>query len=130
MDEFIKVRRENAEYFCSRFENHPFILLQKPSDESSWFGFSIVLRGEAEGLRDELCEFLLQNGIENRPVVAGNFTKNEVIQYFDYDISGTLDSTNLVDKNGFYLGNHHFPLQKEIDYAYESITAFLEQALG
>ncbi len=129
LDDFIESRKKNADYFCSRFENHALVQIQKTIGESSWFGFSILLCGEAEGLRNELCDFLLDKQIENRPVVAGNFTKNEVIQYFDYDVCGTLDSTNRVDEHGFYLGNHHCPIEEEIDYALESINSFLEQAL-
>jgi CDP-6-deoxy-D-xylo-4-hexulose-3-dehydrase len=53
--------------------------------------------------------------------VAGNFAKNEVIRWFDYEIHGSLKNAADIDKNGLFIGNHHYPLDKEF--------ALLQQAL-
>lgn len=129
LDDFLRVRKDNALYFKSMFSTHPYLQIQLENGESSWFGFSLLLKDKAANLRDELCDFLEAKGIENRPVVAGNFTRNEVIKYFDYEIIGNLDSANKIDRCGFYLGNHHFSIEKEIAYAYELITGFLESRI-
>ena len=44
LDNFIQIRRKNAEKFISFFANHPFIQIQKEIGESSWFGFSFGLK--------------------------------------------------------------------------------------
>ena len=43
----------------------------------------------------------MENNIECRPIVAGNFTKNPVIKFMDYDICGELSASDEIDKNGF-----------------------------
>ena len=57
---------------------------------------------------------LMENGIECRPIVTGNFAKNEVINYFDYEISGSLKNAEYLDKNGFFVGNHQVDIKKMI----------------
>ena len=46
-------------------------------------------------------------GFECRPIVAGNFAKNEVTKYFDSEISEDLENADYIDKNGLFIGNHH-----------------------
>ena len=41
---FIKIRRENAKYFQEYFSNHNDFYIQKEIGESSWFGFSFVIK--------------------------------------------------------------------------------------
>lgn len=55
-------------------------------------------------------------GIECRPIVAGNFAKNEVMKYFDYEIHGELSNAELIDKNGLFVGNHQVDIQEQINY--------------
>lgn len=55
-------------------------------------------------------------GIEVRPIVAGNFTRNRVIDYMDYSIYGTLENANFIHDNGFFIGNHSKKDFNGIDY--------------
>lgn len=124
---FIDFRKNNARHFLSLFGNHPFINTQKETGESSWFGFALILTNELSYLRNDLAEFLEDNNIECRPIVAGNFVKHDVIKYFDYEIFDELKNSNIIDESGLYVGNHHFCLQNEIDYLYEKITEFINK---
>ena len=81
----------------------------------SWFGFSLILKENAPYSRAELVKLLTTSGIECRPIVTGNFLKNkEVLEYFDYEISGTLDASEYLDKHGLFVGNHQNDIEKEI----------------
>ena len=71
-------RIRNANYFQHKFEEMPGVQLQKEIGESSWFGFSILLVDEYKGKRDQLVKKLTENGVECRPIVAGNFMNNPV----------------------------------------------------
>jgi CDP-6-deoxy-D-xylo-4-hexulose-3-dehydrase len=82
--------------------------------ESSWFGFSIVCKGKLLGRRKELLTALSQAGVETRPIVAGNFTKNPVIKYISHEIRGSLDNADYIDQNGFFIGNDSRDLSEEI----------------
>lgn len=125
MDRIIAQRRENAGYFREKMSQFKDIRLQKETGKSSWFGFAIVLEGALKGCRDELVKFLADNEIEVRPVVAGNFTRNSVIQYLDYSISGNLDASDDIHDNGFFVGNHSKNNFAEIDYLVEKLRQFI-----
>lgn len=106
IDKIITNRRKNAKIFKDMFKSNPSILIQKEISESSWFGFSIVLINELAGKRDMVVSKLQENGIEVRPIVAGNFTRNKVIEYMDYSIAGNLKNADYIHENGFFVGNH------------------------
>jgi CDP-6-deoxy-D-xylo-4-hexulose-3-dehydrase len=46
-------------------------------------------------------DYLTKNNIEIRPIVAGNFTKNEVLKYFDYELYDEMTNAEYIDKNDF-----------------------------
>jgi len=111
---FISKRRENGAYFQEQFANHPYLRIQKETGSSSWFGFSLVIK-EGSGIeRKAIISKLMENGIECRPIVTGNFAKNEVLNYFDYEISGSLKNAESLDKNGFFVGNHQVAIKDMI----------------
>lgn len=119
---FIENRRANGAYLQEKFANHPFIQIQKETHCSSWFGFSLVIKEGAPFSRSELVEILRDNEIECRPIVTGNFLKNEnVLNYFDYEVSGTLEDAEYIDKHGLFVGNHQHNIFGNIDRLYELI---------
>ena len=102
----IDQRRQNAIIFrelASKFDN---LIIQTEIGVSSWFGFSIVLTKDLEGRRNEVIQHLINNGIEVRPIVAGNFTRNPVISHLNHRISGELINADYIHENGFFVGNH------------------------
>jgi CDP-6-deoxy-D-xylo-4-hexulose-3-dehydrase len=116
LDTFVNERRRNATIFDKIISNIQGIKIQKEIGKSSFFGFSIILDSNLGINRDILVSKLMSKGIECRPIVAGNFTKNDTIKYFDCIIHRTLTNADNVDKNGFFIGNHHYNLEKEIEY--------------
>jgi CDP-6-deoxy-D-xylo-4-hexulose-3-dehydrase len=116
LPELINKRRENARYFQEQFQNHPWLSIQKEIGESSWFGFSLLLDENAPISRDALVKQLMEKGIECRPIVSGNFLKNAVMQYYDYKVAGEIQAADMIDKHGFFVGNHHYDLSLEIEF--------------
>ena len=121
---FISNRKKNATIFKSLFENEPNIAIQQETEVSSWFGFSLLLTNKLSSFRDDLINILKENNIECRPIVAGNFTKNPVIKFMDYDIRGELSASDEIDKNGFFVGNDFRDLKNEIHYLHELFKEF------
>ena len=122
LDDFIKVRQENASIFKDLFHNHNDFYIQKEIGNSSWFGFSLILKKHSAISRDDLLKKLSKNNIEYRPIVTGNFTNNEVMKYFDYDIHETLSNADHLDSNGLFVGNHHLNLEKEISHLHNVLS--------
>jgi CDP-6-deoxy-D-xylo-4-hexulose-3-dehydrase len=122
LPKFIGQRRKNAEYFVELFSEHPFLHIQKEIGSSSWFGFSLILKEKSPISRSDLVGMLVENEIECRPIVTGNFLKNvEVLKYFDYEISGTLENSDYIDKQGLFVGNHHVCIKNELDYLFDTL---------
>lgn len=110
LDSIVATRRENARKFKSMMSTKTHYQTQLEISESSWFGFSIILRDTCTLSRSDLIKKLVAKGIEVRPIVAGDFTKNKVIDFFEYEKFGALNNAALLDKNGFFIGNHHYPI--------------------
>lgn len=105
----IEERRKNGALLQKTLSDHPHVMIQREIGESSWFGFSLVLRPGSNITRTQLLEQLQRLGFECRPIVAGNFAKNEVVKYFDSEVHGTLTNADHIDRNGLFIGNHHYP---------------------
>ena len=113
---FLEQRRKNAKLFVELFRDHKDFIIQKDIDNSSWFGFSLIIRPKSNLIRRKVIQKLQENKIDCRPIVTGNFTRNEVMKFFDYEISGELKNADYLHENGFFVGNSHICLENEIKY--------------
>ncbi len=125
IDGMIINRRKNADYFKQKMKQFPEIRLQKEVGESSWFGFSMVLTGRLAGKRKELVKRLTDAHIECRPIVAGNFTRNSVIKYFNCSIPENLSVADEIHEQGLFVGNHSQINHKQVDYLVEILKEFI-----
>lgn len=114
LDSMITTRRENAAHFQAVFQHHPWLDIQQEIGQSSWFGFALIVKPDAPITRDTLVTKLAAANVDVRPIVAGNFAKNEVMKWFDYTIHGELKNADDIDKNGLFVGNHHYYIKEEI----------------
>jgi CDP-6-deoxy-D-xylo-4-hexulose-3-dehydrase len=114
----ISERRKNAKLFVETLSNYPDLLTQKEVGMSSWFGFSIIIRLGSSLTRKELVNKLNYLGFEIRPIVTGNFLKNEVIKFFDYEVHSDLKNAEYLDKHGLFIGNQHY----SISDAFEALS--------
>ena len=111
--QLIAGRRNNAKIFQDKLSEHPLFTLQTEIGESSWFGFSLVLKPDTGITQLEFVNKLEKLGFECRPIVAGNFLKNPVMQHISHNISsnsGRLLNADYIDKNGIFIGNQHYPI--------------------
>lgn len=123
----IAERRANALRFVELFANHPLFSLQQEVGASSWFGFSLILKPHAlaeypQLNRQKVIEALELAKIDCRPIVAGNFAKNPVMNWFNYAIEGDLAHADWLDAHGFFVGNHHYSLEKELAYLAKTLA--------
>ena len=119
---FLKQRRKNANIFIELFNDSSDFIIQKDIDKSSWFGFSLIIKPNSNLKRKEVIRKLQKNNIDCRPIVTGNFTRNEVMKYFDYKIHKELKNSDYLHDNGFFVGNSQADLMDNLNYLYEVIN--------
>jgi len=116
----VEGRRHNAQTFVDVFSNIPGIHIQRETGESSWFGFAILVN-KGKDTRDKLAKVLSEAGVDCRPIVAGNFVRNPVVKYFDYEVHGELRNSDFIHDCGLFIGNHHYDISKELSSIAEII---------
>lgn len=121
LDGFINQRRKNAEHFIALFKDDNRFIIQKELGESSWFGFSLIIKNLKLN-REKIIEVLTKANIDSRPIVTGDFTKNEVMRFFDYDKYNSLPNADQLHHNGFFVGNSQEPLISELNYLKEVLS--------
>ncbi len=110
----IAERRKNGALLQDLMSNKPDLIIQKEIGASSWFGFSLLIKPGSKLTRKQLIGKLNNLGFECRPIVAGNFAKNQVVKYFDFEIFGDLKNADYIDLNGLFIGNHHYSMNEAI----------------
>jgi CDP-6-deoxy-D-xylo-4-hexulose-3-dehydrase len=118
---FLRQRMENAKLFIKFFKHHSDFIIQKDISKSSWFGFSLIIKPTSRIKRKDVIRKLKENQIDCRPIVANNFTKNEVMKYFDYEVHQKLINADYLHENGFFVGNSHVCLKDELNLLLDTL---------
>lgn len=121
---FLEARKQNAKFFVNLFKQSTNYEVQSENGESSWFGFSILLKNKLIGKRKELIKLLSENNIDTRPIVAGNFTLNPVMKHLKFEPLTGLENSNFVHQNGFFIGNHHYDVTLDLRKIYDLLHHF------
>lgn len=108
---FVKARQEHWDYLRAGLDDMKdyYILPEKEkSSEPCWFGFILTVKPESSKKRNEIVKFLENNNIQTRNLFAGNITRHPCFEQFregvDYRIAGTLEVTDRVMNNSFWVG--------------------------
>jgi len=103
---FVEQRHKNYESFKEYAAAQGWgFQLEVDGGYSSAFGCALF-SDKIEAIK---CYFDLE-GIDYRPIMTGNFTKSPSIRHYHYETYGSLPNANWVEKNGIFVGNHHFPV--------------------
>ena len=129
LDNFIKIRRENARYWNDRLSKYEkyFILPKRNFENHVYFGYAITIKENIYFKRKELVEFLESKKIETRPIMAGNYVEQPVAKLFTWKKSGALTNSELIMKNSFFIGNHHEIGDDEREYVADVFDEFLKR---
>jgi len=130
LEPFIKVRRDNVEYWNTAVRRHGRWLRECPGRDSAgsrsvWFGYPITVRPEAPFSRETLVEFLEGRGIATRPIMAGNFRDQPAIRLFPHRIAGSLKGAEHVMRQSFFIGNHHAISDADRAYVVACLDEFM-----
>ena len=77
--------------------------------EPAWFGLSLLLDDHRE--RASFLRALTERGVENRPVISGNFVRQPAWKLLGYDIDPAgFPGAEDIHRTGFFLGLQSHPL--------------------
>lgn len=129
LDNFIKMRRENVEFWNKSFSKYNDYL-QLPMDDAKSkhvsFGYSILVKDSAPFTCKQLMDYLESRKIEVRPVMSGNITKQPSAKLFDYRISGDLQNSTKIMDNALFMPNHQDIKNPQREFMANCIIDFIE----
>jgi CDP-6-deoxy-D-xylo-4-hexulose-3-dehydrase len=111
----IEIRNRNHDIFTSIIDKYPNLFYNiKNSTTNSSFCLPFICK--SKGIMLAMKETFNENGIEYRPVVAGNLLAQPFLK--DYKIETEKERTNaeLVHSQGVYIGNSHFVTVKDMQF--------------
>jgi CDP-6-deoxy-D-xylo-4-hexulose-3-dehydrase len=128
-DTFIEKRRVNHKILYNKFKplSEYFILPEATENSNpSWFGFMLTIRDGVKIDRNQLVEYLEKNKIGTRLLFGGNLTKQPAYKNSNYRVLNSLENTDKIMNNGFWLGVWPGLNEEHYNYIIDKIDSFLK----
>ncbi|NQT57502.1 MAG: lipopolysaccharide biosynthesis protein RfbH [Bacteroidetes bacterium] len=129
LPDFIQTRKKNFKLWHQSFARwEEFFILPEATEfsEPAWFAFPLTVKTSAPFERTELTNFLAANLIETRNLFAGNITKQPAYLTIEKRISGSLENTDMIMNNSFFLGTFPGLTQPMIEYTLSVLEGFIK----
>lgn len=119
---FIERRRYNFDRLMAGLKGcEDKLILPEPCENStpSWFGFLITCKEGTD--RNQVVQYVESKGVQTRMLFAGNLTKHPCFDQMrekkeGYRISGTLENTDRIMTDTFWVGLYPGMTDEKIDY--------------
>lgn len=131
LPQFIARRRENFAYLRQKLQlfEDVFVLPEPTRGANpSWFGFPIGVRDGAPICRTELTRALEAKKIGTRLLFGGNLTRQPAYEGREYRVIGSLQNTDYVMNQVFWIGVFPGLTPRMLDFITESTAEFVSQA--
>ena len=129
-DSFIEKRRSNHNLLCNKLKSlEEYFILPEPTINSnpSWFGFMLTIRDGSKINRNSLVEYLEKNKIGTRLLFGGNLTKQPAYKDSNYRVLNSLESTDKIMNDGFWLGVWPGLDENHYEYIFQILNKFLKK---
>ena len=120
---FIEKRKANWAYLREALSDlEDKLILPEPTENSepSWFGFLISVKPESGLNRNDVTRYIEEHNIQTRLLFSGNIILHPCFdQYRDtdaYRVAGTLDVTNYIMNNSFWIGVYPGMTEEKLAY--------------
>lgn len=128
VDDFIAARKHNFNWLSQRLAGCADQLIlphATPNSDPSWFGFPLTLRDGCGVERLDLLRYLDEQKVGTRLLFAGNLTRQPYLKGQEYRVSGSLEVTDKVMKDTFWIGLWPGLGEAHLEHAAGSIEKFL-----
>lgn len=120
---FIERRKENWKRLYNALEGvQDKLILPQPVENSvpSWFGFLISVKPESGLKRNDVTRYIEEHNIQTRLLFSGNLIKHpcfdQIRETDAYRVVGSLDTTEYIMNNSFWVGVYPGMGDEMIDY--------------
>jgi len=136
LPKFIEMRINNWNRLYNGLKDlQDYIILPKPAENSipSWFGFLMTLKNNDTFNRNDLVQYLENNGIQTRMLFASNIIRHPCFNDLKnkgagYRVVGSLNNTDTVLFNSFWIGVYPGLSEKMIEYMIKTIKNYFIKA--
>ena len=122
LNNFIEARKNNLNIFMSIIRRYPNHFLEFNTDGNSSMTLPFICKNKKT--KDSLIIELEKNGIETRPFLVGNITKQPFLKFYEKTLN--LSNADFLHENAFYIGNSQFINQEH----FTKLSSILEKMLG
>lgn len=130
LNDFIIKRNQNFDLLIKYLTPlKEWLILPEATSNSqpSWFGFPLTLKEDKALNRTALTSFLDKSGIHTRLLFGGNLTKQPYMKYEKFRESGSLNVTDQIMKDTFWLGVYPALDESDIRRIADSMGKFIKQ---
>ena len=113
LDNFINIRKKNRNKIIETIKKNPKwddqfkFVKQSKRVSPSWFGLPIIINIKYLNKKKKFLQYLTKIGIENRPILSGNFTNQPATQLYKLNKDGFIFSNaEKIENLGFFIGLH------------------------
>jgi len=113
LDNFINIRKKNRNRIIETIKKNPKwddqfkFVKQSKKVSPSWFGLPIIINIKYFNKKKKFLQYLTKIGIENRPILSGNFTNQPSTQLYKLNTEGFIFSNaEKIENLGFFIGLH------------------------
>lgn len=127
-DSFIEKRRINHNLLYNKLKLlEDYFILPEPAVNSnpSWFGFMLTIRDSNKINRNNLVDYLEKNKIGTRLLFGGNLTKQPAYRNSEFRILNSLENTDKIMYDGFWLGVWPGLDENHYDYILSVLNSYL-----
>ena len=111
-------RRYNWNYLNDGLKKFPIDIVKMPYTASP-FGFAFLT-----DKRNELAKFLAEREIGNRPIMAGNLTRQPAYKDVRYEVIGDLTGADEIHERGLWIGVMPAITKEMMDYVIDAFREF------
>jgi len=125
---FIHRRKENFTVLyqgLKKYENYFVLPEPTPNSEPSWFGFPILIRGDAPFSRENIVKYLEERKIATRMLFGGNLLKQPAYKEIQCRVAESLINTDYVMNNLFWIGVYPGLTKEMTDYVEQCFKEFI-----
>ena len=126
VDKFIEQRRYNFNGLSKRLHDaglDKYFVLPKATKGTnpSWFGYLLTLKDGLSISRRDLTAELEERLVGTRLLFAGNLTKQPAFKYETFRVQGSLENTDKIMQNAFWIGVWPGLTDRHLDYMVDTI---------